>query len=453
MLFKNILRYIKKSSMFSKLYLGMVLGLLLITILFVFISDSYFKRIDLSVFVNNANYFHNKYLESKVIGGDFYYKASEDGGNKLYVYDIEVRSLDILGRPCVDCIMHGIYSGVTVYFNRKGLFFAVFETEKPNEYFIFSQCSDFFEPHIEINSDLELFLIIALFFAMIFVIGGIMYVPIKNFQSKIELLVYKQEEFGLGKLSSRYEGGDCYPISELASSFNNMADEIENKVKQIHIFSQAIPHEVRTPLSRIQLATDLLRLEANTRQMSLCNDIESYINDINSLAESTMILTKLNVSDNSFYDVDKKLIDLELFLSQRISYFNSERNDIKFICHINKPVYASLDLTLSKLIFDNIIKNACLYTRDTVWVSLSKGKNGYILSVEDNGLGIPRDKVDDILKPFSRLDNEVSGFGLGLSICCAAVKRQGWCLDIKNSYLYGGANFSVIIPLPDSDMS
>ena len=75
------------------------------------------------------------------------------------------------------------------------------------------------------------------------------YLPLRFFQERIELLVEKQEQFGKGKFSTRSDLNDIHPVSDLVRSFNFMAEEIESKVKQRHMFGQAIPNEVRTPLS------------------------------------------------------------------------------------------------------------------------------------------------------------------------------------------------------------
>ncbi|WP_407830814.1 HAMP domain-containing protein, partial [Vibrio coralliirubri] len=77
---------------------------------------------------------------------------------------------------------------------------------------------------------------------------------------RVNKLLVVQEAFGQGDLRVRAESYHISPIKEIAQSFNEMAEDIETRVKQAHIFSQAIPHEIRTPLSRIQMASDLLRL-------------------------------------------------------------------------------------------------------------------------------------------------------------------------------------------------
>ncbi|WP_438887646.1 histidine kinase dimerization/phospho-acceptor domain-containing protein, partial [Bacillus cereus group sp. BC232] len=81
---------------------------------------------------------------------------------------------------------------------------------------------------------------------------------------------------------------------EASVSFNMMAEEIESRVKQSQIFSQAIPHEIRTPLSRIQMASDLVRRKVPAEQQRLFDDIDEYIEDINELTTDVIQLSRLN---------------------------------------------------------------------------------------------------------------------------------------------------------------
>lgn len=84
------------------------------------------------------------------------------------------------------------------------------------------------------------------------------------------------------------------PLHEASVSFNMMAEEIESRVKQSQIFSQAIPHEIRTPLSRIQMASDLVRRKVPAEQQRLFDDIDEYIEDINELTTDVIQLSRLN---------------------------------------------------------------------------------------------------------------------------------------------------------------
>ena len=122
---------------------------------------------------------------------------------------------------------------------------------------MFSENRDFFEPQFEWYEDSEVMFVIGLV-AWIFVsLGVFVYVPIRHLHNQINQLNRASRRFGRGEFSARIDSDNFrLPLKELAESFNYMADDIEGHVKQSQIYTQAIPHEVRTPLSRIQLASD-----------------------------------------------------------------------------------------------------------------------------------------------------------------------------------------------------
>ncbi len=63
---------------------------------------------------------------------------------------------------------------------------------------------------------------------------------------------------------------------------------------------------------------------------------------------------------------------------------------------------------MARLVFDNILKNAGNYTKDHVWLTLDENSESWLVVVEDNGPGIPRERQDEVFVPFSRLDSSRS---------------------------------------------
>lgn len=274
----------------------------------------------------------------------------------------------------------------------------------------------------------------------------------RRFQERIELLVEKQQQFGRGRLSTRSNMDDIHPVSELANSFNLMAEEIESKVKQNHVFAQAIPHEVRTPLSRIQLATDILRRGAPAEQQVLFDDIDGYIGDIDQLTSEIIMLSKLNTIDSAYFDLITTSCDLVDHCLDRIRY--SKIENVEFESLVINSFATKCDCTMARLVLDNILKNAGNYTRDKVWVTLDENSESWLIQIEDNGDGIPEDKRDEVLLPFSRLDQsrtaKTGGFGLGLAIASAAAKKMRWQIKLEDS-VHGGAKFIIIVPKRRAD--
>jgi two-component system osmolarity sensor histidine kinase EnvZ len=99
----------------------------------------------------------------------------------------------------------------------------------------------------------------------------------------------------------------------------------------------------------------------------------------------------------------------------------------------------------------NLIENANNYGTK-ITISFKEKNNKILINIEDNGPGIPKEKIKEALKPFVRLDNSRNlnrpqGVGLGLSIASDTIKSHGGTLNLKKSYSLGGLKASISIPL------
>ena len=98
-----------------------------------------------------------------------------------------------------------------------------------------------------------------------------------------------------------------------------------------------------------------------------------------------------------------------------------------------------------------MIENAGCYGSQ-IKVSIVEKQTRLLIHVEDNGPGIPRDKIEEAVKPFVRLDNSRNlnkphGVGLGLSIASDLIKIHGGNLHLKKSKILGGLKASLTLPL------
>ncbi|SQH75716.1 Sensor histidine kinase [Shewanella benthica] len=264
------------------------------------------------------------------------------------------------------------------------------------------------------------------------------------------------------------------PVKALATSFNQMAESITETVKENQIFAQAVPHEMRTPQSRIQLATGLLRKSSTQpQQVALLDNIDTYIDDIDELTKQVLTFSKLNAAIGEDKSIGKQVIKLEAYLDERIAQLNQDNTkNVILYCHQQE---LECDPAYLRLMFDNLVKNAIRYAKSTViicveikedldtsktligkssnWTAASKKVNQadtqLIITVADDGPGIAKEDFDAIFIPFSRLDKsrnlQTGGLGLGLAIAKAATKRMSGELNVSRNP-DGGASFSCRIP-------
>ena len=437
-----------KPSMFVRLYIGSVIGLVSTVWIFLTLGDGYMRRTEIETFLNDGTYFVDQYIRQHGSPQSLYKNLDTNHRQQFYIFELELLNNWDGSPPCDTCELLYTLNGVPVYLRGDDLYTAVFALPNSSHSFVFNESRDFFSPEIVWYEDSEKNFLIALLLAIFIAIGLSIYLPVWRLQRHIQNLVDTQNKFGLGKLHTRANTNLPKPVSELAKSFNEMAEEIESKVKQSHIFSQAIPHEVRTPLSRIQLAADLLRRKAPEDQHMLFEDIDTYIDDINELTSQIMMLSKLNVMDNSFFELVKINVDVAEYCLERVRY--AKFSNVNFSNRLESGVRSKFDCTMARLIIDNVMKNANNYSHDKVWVTLDENAESWLLIIEDNGPGIPAEKREEVLMPFARLDESRSiqnhvGFGLGLAIAKAAAKKMGWGITIFDSK-HGGAKFTIVIP-------
>ena len=433
--------------MFARLYLGIVIGMSATIFLFLNLGEGHMRRTEIETFLNDGSYFVEQYIRQRNQENSLYQELDKTGYQQFYIFNLRLLENWSGEAPCQKCELYTRLNSVPIYLSDNNLYSAVFQLPNSKFSFVFSEVGDFFSPDIEWYEDSERHFLLGLLLAIIVAIGASVYLPVRRFQERIELLVEKQKQFGRGKLSTRSSMDEIHPVSDLASSFNVMAEEIESKVKQSHIFAQAIPHEVRTPLSRIQLATDLLRRGAPSHHQALFDDIDGYIEDINELTSEIIMLSKLNVMDNFFFELVKVRADLAEYCLDRIRY--SELDNISFESKITRDFNIKCDCMMARLVFDNILKNAGNYTQDKIWMTLDENSESWLVVIEDNGSGIPEDRRDEVFLPFSRLDSSrtssTGGSGLGLAIAISAAKKLAWDIKIDDSN-HGGAKFSIVIP-------
>jgi signal transduction histidine kinase len=278
------------------------------------------------------------------------------------------------------------------------------------------------------------------------------YIPVRTIEGQIIRLSKAHTEFGSGELQCRVDP-KAYSdsLGSLALGFNDMAEDIESRVKQSHILTQAIPHEVRTPLSRIQLATDIARLSKPEQQEQLFNDIERYVESINELTQDIVKLSRLSSQQREEHPTTS--LSLLHWTRERLAYHGLNQVVIESCVECNSE-QVRFQQTLGNLVLDNLIQNAARYGKKDVYLAIHHVKDHWVIDIEDDGPGIPIEKHSEVFLPFSRLDKsrnaDKKGFGLGLAIATSAARQLEWELSVGESHL-GGARFTVLIPANDQD--
>ncbi|CDU02323.1 putative SENSORY TRANSDUCTION HISTIDINE KINASE (BACTERIAL SENSOR PROTEIN) [Vibrio coralliirubri] len=440
----------KPISMFKCLYLESLVGMIITFLIFIHFSADYVRQGDKDVFIDTAQAHLQHYVDSQDEYDGLYQRLSQNSELSLYDYKLQIidQEEDAV-HYCLNCEALAEHNGRTIYINDADLFAIALPIPDSTQFLLFAEKEDLITVSRAWYEDRDNHFFLMLFITMSLALAILLYLPLHRVNKRVNKLLVVQEAFGQGDLRVRAESYHISPIKEIAQSFNEMAEDIETRVKQAHIFSQAIPHEIRTPLSRIQMASDLLRLGDTKNKETLHDNIDNYIEDISLLTSDIIQLSRLNNKRCTINSPQPEVIDLVKLCQKRIEMINHD-SIITFNVDENLSLQHPFGaVCFAKLTLDNLIKNAVSYGHGSVEVSLHEFNCCWTIDVEDNGEGVPKDKRNEIFLAFSRLDKSRNlnkgGFGLGLAIASQAAKNLGWRLLVDESHL-GGARFTVVIP-------
>lgn len=245
-------------------------------------------------------------------------------------------------------------------------------------------------------------------------------------------------------------------FKDVAKAFNQMArdvkdrtQELEEKAKELQTFIDDLSHEMNTPLTSIQGYSEFIlsanALEEQKRTAALYINSESKrIRDIYS---KLMVLSFAREQN-----IELKQHTPEELVEEVYKTFHQQllQQNIIFTKEIAAS-YLKADKTLFHMLLTNLIKNSlqAMETGGSIHVDIYSENNHSIVVVKDSGPGIPEDKLEDVIKPFYRVDKsrsrQTGGAGLGLSICSKIVNLHQGSMSIQSK---SGEGTKVIITFP-----
>ncbi len=242
-------------------------------------------------------------------------------------------------------------------------------------------------------------------------------------------------------------------LDQLGREFNNLADRLEESEQRRRQFVSDASHELRTPLASIKLLSDSIlqnEMDAQT-QREFIGDIGREADRLGRLSQKLLALTKL---DSDLQEEEREIIDAAPTV-QKVARMLQPLADLRGIqmdCHLEENCCVmTVEDDLYQITF-NLVENAIKYNRDSGWVgiSLCRKEGDVCLTVEDKGIGIPKDSREHIFERFYRVDKARSraagGSGLGLSIVHDMVHRNYGSISVGESH-EGGSIFTVTFPL------
>ena len=247
---------------------------------------------------------------------------------------------------------------------------------------------------------------------------------LKNQTKPLVKLAKAAERFGKGAYVNDFRASGSLEIRKAAFEFDRMAKRINRHLNQRAEMLSGISHDLRTPLTRLKLQLAMLN------QKDLSEEMSKDIDEMEKMLNDYLQFAKTQAQENT------SKIDITALFNSIKNQFNSEKLII-----LNKELIELQGRPIAlKRSFENIIQNGLSYG-NKVFVAIQRGNNRALITIEDDGPGIPEDQYKNVFKPFFRLDKSRSlnhsGVGLGLAIVEDIINSHGGNIQLGKSEMNG----------------
>ena len=244
-------------------------------------------------------------------------------------------------------------------------------------------------------------------------------------------------------------------ISGLVAVLHDTTEQ-EKEERERRLFVSNVSHELRTPLTSVKSYLEALD-EGALYEPVAPDFIKVSLDETNRMMRMVTDLLHLSRIDNETSHLDVELINFTAFITfilNRFDKMRSQDEDKKYELVRDYPinsVWIEIDTDKMTQVIDNILNNAIKYSPDggKITVSMKTTDDQMILSISDQGLGIPKEDLPKIFDRFYRVDKARSraqgGTGLGLAIAKEIIKQHNGFIWAKSEY-GKGSTFTIVLP-------
>jgi len=250
-------------------------------------------------------------------------------------------------------------------------------------------------------------------------------------------------------------------LGELAKSLNTMADELQQKMDNLERmdrmktdFVASVSHELKTPLTLIKGYIETLQdkaIDDKEKARKFVSIIKEHAERLENIVNDLLSLSELELSKNSIEKTDCDLRSLMDEVAMSFGHALAEKRQTLNINPQGGDFRIKADRDKIEQVFVNLIDNAVKYTPEAgkIDISIWEQQEMVTITVEDNGIGIPKEHLDRVFERFYRVDKarsrELGGTGLGLGIAKHIVLAHNGRIHIE-SRVNKGTTVSVVLP-------
>lgn len=244
----------------------------------------------------------------------------------------------------------------------------------------------------------------------------------------LRLLQQKNLQFAAGDLAIRVDGPDrrSDEIGELARGFNLMASQIGALVQNQQRLLRDISHELRSPLTRAQLAIALEQRQGGGLQLPR---LQQELERIDQMLDELLTFSRLDAGQYQLQALELDVVELiEEVIS--VNQLEADNRQQQLIYQGPTQALAFCDSRLIARAIENVLRNAIKYSPHdtTITLALQLTQGQLLLSITDHGPGVPANALQAVFEPFYRVsdsrNSQTGGTGLGLAIAAQALRQH-----------------------------
>ncbi len=262
------------------------------------------------------------------------------------------------------------------------------------------------------------------------------FIFLRNQLRPIRRLARAAEEFGKGRVVPYHPAG-ATEVRAAGSAFLDMRARIERFIDQRTTMLSGVSHDLRTPLTRLRLGLGLIGDDDEVRAM------KRDLDDMQRMIDGFLEFARGEAHDSPVSETDP------LWLVQSVVTDAERAGQNVALGSVSGAGKARLRELSVRRALGNLIENGVRHGTRVV-VGLAVTERAVRITVEDDGPGIPRDRRDEALRPFVRLDaarnlDTGAGSGLGLAIAADVARSHGGTLRLGDSAALGGLKAELVL--------
>lgn len=287
---------------------------------------------------------------------------------------------------------------------------------------------------------------------MLALCGLLIYLLVRQLERRLLTLESAAAHISAGNLNARVEAQGNDAVGRLARAFNRMATHLQRLMRVQQEMIGAVSHELRTPVARLRFGLEMVDTAARPEdRRKYLEGMDADLNELDGLVDEILVYARLDQGAPALTFsrtdvpamVDQVVSELAP-LNQQLEVRHDDQSMGRAGAVETEPRYLQRAVT-------NLVNNAMRHAASRVLVSTQVQYDRCIISVEDDGPGIPEDFRERIFTPFLRLDDSRTrssgGYGLGLAIVRRTVYWHHGSARVERSRSLGGAAFVLDWPL------